>query len=124
MPFSGSLGIESVSGSASEVHGRLSWDAQKCTDSGAMHGGALMGLADPLGGLAAFLNLPRGAVGTTTIESKTNFFTAVRHGNVEAASAPVHVGRTTMVVDTHLRDADGRLVARVAQTQAVLFPRR
>jgi uncharacterized protein (TIGR00369 family) len=85
-----------------------------------MHGGALMSLADMAGAVCAFLNLPPGATGTTTIESKTNFLRALRDGYVEAVATPLHAGRSTLVVDTELRDADGRLVARTTQTQAVL----
>lgn len=85
-----------------------------------MHGGVLMALADSLGGLCAFLNLPEGAAGTTTIESKTNFLRAVTGGRVRAVSRPLHAGRMVIVVDTELRDDEGRLVARVTQTQAVL----
>ncbi len=70
------------------------------------------------GGACAFTN--PGAVGTTTIESKTNFFRAVRSGYVEATARPLHVGRTTVVIETDRFDADGRRVARVTQTQAVL----
>ena len=58
--------------------------------------------------------------GTATIESKTNFLRPVRDGHVEAVARPLHVGRTVIVVDTELRDAAGRLVARTTQTQAVL----
>jgi uncharacterized protein (TIGR00369 family) len=79
-----------------------------------------MALADSGGGLCAFLNLPEGATGTATIESKTNFFRAVRDGHVDAVSRPLHRGRTTIVVETDLRDAEGKHVARVTQTQAVL----
>ena len=85
-----------------------------------MHGGALMGLADSAGGLLAFLNLPEGAGGTATIESKTNFLGAVRSGYVNAVARALHKGKRTIVVDTELYDDDGRLVARVTQTQAVL----
>jgi uncharacterized protein (TIGR00369 family) len=81
-----------------------------------------MALADSSGGYCAFLNLPDGAVGTATIESKTNFFRAVRDGHVDAISRPLHSGRTTIVVETDLRDAAGKHVARVTQTQAVLMP--
>jgi uncharacterized protein (TIGR00369 family) len=84
-----------------------------------LHGGAIMALADTLGAICAFLNLPPGA-GTSTIESKTNFFAAVRSGHVEAVSHPLHVGRRTIVVQTDVRDATGRRVAQVTQTQAVL----
>jgi uncharacterized protein (TIGR00369 family) len=68
------------------------------------------------------LNLPEGAW-TSTIESKTNFFRAVRDGHVEATARPLHVGRTTIVVQTDLFDAEGRRVAQTTQTQAVLLPR-
>ena len=78
-----------------------------------------MALADTVGTWCAFLNLPPNA-GTTTIESKTNFLRAVRGGSVEATARPLHAGRTVVVVDTELRDDQGRLVTRVTQTQAVL----
>jgi len=78
-----------------------------------------MPFADSIGAYCAALNLPAGA-GTATIESKTNFFRAVREGFVEAISTPLHVGRTTIVVQTDLLDAQGKRVARVTQTQAVI----
>ena len=49
-----------------------------------------MGLADAAGGLLAFLNLPDGASGTATIESKTNFFRAVRGGHVHGRTSVLH----------------------------------
>ena len=119
-PFSAFLGIEMISASPHEVRGRLAWSDDRCTAGGILHGGALMGLADNLGGFCAFLNLPEGAGGTATIESKTNFFAPVRGGHVHAVSRPLHTGRRTIVVDTELYDDTGKLVARVTQTQAVL----
>jgi uncharacterized protein (TIGR00369 family) len=119
-PFTSRLGMEIVSASPDEVRSQLAWDESLCTAGGALHGGALMALADNAGGFCAFLNLPDGAAGTATIESKTNFFAAVRSGHVSAISRPLHRGRRTIVVDTELYDDDGRLVARVTQTQAVL----
>ncbi len=119
-PFAGFLGIEMVSASPHEVRARLPWSERLCTAGGVLHGGALMGLADNVGGFCAFLNLPDGAGGTATIESKTNFFAAVREGHVHAVSRPLHTGRRTIVVDTELYDDAGKLVARVTQTQAVL----
>jgi 1,4-dihydroxy-2-naphthoyl-CoA hydrolase len=120
MPFAGLLGLEVVAASPEEVRARLDWDASRCTAGGILHGGALMGLADSSGGLCAFLNLPGEATGTATIESKSNFFRPVSDRYVEATSRVLHQGRTTIVVETELRDADGRLVAKVTQTQAVL----
>jgi uncharacterized protein (TIGR00369 family) len=120
MPFGELLGIEVVAASGEEVRARLAWADELCTAGGILHGGALMGLADSAGGFCAFLNLPEDATGTATIESKTNFFAPVREGWVEAVSRPLHIGKTTIVVDTDLFDAGGRRVARVTQTQAVL----
>ena len=119
MPFTNLLGIELLAASPEEVRGRLAWDQSRCTTGGVLHGGALMGLADSLGGVCAFLNLPEGA-GTTTIESKTNFLRGVTEGHVDGVCRPLHVGRKFIVVDTDLFDARGKRVARVTQTQAVL----
>ena len=120
MPFGALLGVELDSASAEEVRGGLAWAPERCTAGGIMHGGALMGLADSLGGLCAYLNLPAGATATATVESKTNFFRAVKEGRVSAVSRPLHVGRSFIVVETDLHDGEGRHVARVTQTQAVL----
>jgi len=119
MPLTTTLGIEPVAATRDEVRARLAWQAPICTAGGLIHGGALMSLADSTGALCAFLNLPEGT-STTTIESKTNFLRGVREGHVEAVSRPLHAGRTVIVVETELRDAAGRLVAKTTQTQAVL----
>ena len=120
MPFAAVLGAQVIEASPGVVRAFVAWDASRCTAGGVLHGGLLMGLADACGGLAAFLNLPEGAAGTTTLESKTNLFKAVRGGAVTAESRPLHAGRSTIVVDTVLRDDDGALVARTTQTQMVL----
>jgi len=121
MPFASLIGAELVSAAPEEVRGRLAWAPERCTSGGVLHGGVLMALADSTGAYCAMLNLPEGS-GTATIESKTNFFRAVREGFVEAVSTPLHVGRTTIVVQTDLLDGKGRRVARVTQTQAVITP--
>ncbi|WP_219419452.1 PaaI family thioesterase [Pseudonocardia nigra] len=120
MPFTALLGATAVASNAEEVRLRLDWDATRCTAGGLLHGGALMSLADAAGGLCAYLNLPEGATGTATITSATNFLRGVRSGHVEAYARPLTVGRTVIVIDIELHDADGRLAARVTQTQAVL----
>ena len=122
MPFARELGVEVTAATPEEVRGRLAWSERLCTAGGVMHGGVLMAFADTLGASCAFLNLPEGAL-TSTIESKTNFFRAVREGHVEAAARPLHVGRSTIVIQTDLSDAGGRRVAQVTQTQAVIGPR-
>jgi len=118
-PFAGLLGLEVSAADAEEVRGSLAWGGERCTAGGILHGGALMGFADTLGGVCAFLNLPEGAT-TATVESKTNFFRAVRGGTVTGVARPLHVGRTFIVVQTDLTDDEGRRVAQVTQTQAVL----
>jgi len=120
MPFGEMLGLEIVSAETDEVRARLAWDERLCTAGGILHGGALMSLADAAGAYLAFLNMPDGAGGTATIESKTNFFRAVREGRVHARSRLLHRGRTTIVVETDLFDDAEKHVARVTQTQAVL----
>lgn len=120
VPFTGTLGVEMISQSKDEVRARVPWSPERCTAGGVMHGGVIMALADSTGAMTAFLNLPAGAAGTTTIESKTNFLRAVRDGHAEAVSRPLHAGRTVVVVETDVLDAAGTLVARVTQTQAVL----
>ena len=88
-----------------------------------MHGGALMALADTCGAVCAFLNLPEGAHGTATIESKTNFLRAVREGALLASTRPLHTGRTLAVLETMIEREDGALAAKVTQTQAYHYPR-
>ena len=119
MPFAAVLGVTLESASAGEVRGQVAWREDLCTVFGGMHGGALMATADTVGAVCAFLNLPAGA-STSTIESKTNFFRGVRDGIVHVVSRPLHVGRTTIAVQTELRDGRDKLVAMVTQTQAVL----
>ena len=119
MPFSTALGAEVVSASKDEVRLRVPWAPERCTAGGVLHGGLLMALADTAGAWCAYLHVPEGA-STTTVESKTNFLRGVREGHVEAVARPLHTGRSFIVVDTELRDPQGRLVARVTQTQAVL----
>ena len=124
VPFTNVVGVELITSAPEEVRGRLAWHASRCTAGGVMHGGSLMTLADTCGAMCAFLNLPEGSVGTSTIEMKINFFRAVRAGHVEARTRPLHAGKMTVVVETDLFDSDQRHVARVSQTQAVLYPPR
>lgn len=119
MPFAGVLGVTLESAAPDEVRGRVEWRADLCTTFGAMHGGVVMATADTVGAVCAFLNLPAGAT-TSTIESKTNFFRGIREGGVKVVSRPLHVGRTTIAIQSELRDDRDKLVAVVTQTQAVI----
>ncbi len=124
MPFTALLDVRPIQQDARTCILEMPWHERLCTASGILHGGAVMSLADTAGAVLAFSNLPPGALATTTIESKTNLFAAVRSGATLTATAVViHAGRTTIVVETEVRDHTGRLVAKTTQTQAILMPR-
>jgi uncharacterized protein (TIGR00369 family) len=120
MPFTSACGIDVASATAETVTGAVAWAPERCTAGGILHGGLIMTLADSLGALCAVLNLPADAR-TSTIESKTNFFRAVRSGSAHGVARPLHVGRSTIVVQTDVTDDAGKRVAQVTQTQAVLL---
>jgi len=113
------LGIEFVEASPDRVVTRLVIRDELRTVGGSLHGGTLMALADTAGAVATVLNLPPGA-GTTTLESKTNFFAAGRTGTVRAETTPLHRGKRTMVWQTRVSDEAGRLLSLTIQTQMVL----
>jgi 1,4-dihydroxy-2-naphthoyl-CoA hydrolase len=123
MPLAATMGIRADVYAPDQVVLSLDWAPSLCTAAGILHGGAVMALADSAGAACTILNLPEGAAGTTTIESKTNFLGAVRSGSVSATSTVLHRGGTTIVVETLVRDQAGKLVAKVTQTQLVLRPR-
>jgi 1,4-dihydroxy-2-naphthoyl-CoA hydrolase len=123
IPFAAQLGIEIAAAEPDGVRGTMPWAPERCTVDGVLHGGALMAFADTLGAVCAFLNLEPGSA-TSTVESKTNFFRAVRGGRVTGTARPLHVGRSFIVVQTDLVDDEQRRVAQVTQTQAVLEPRK
>lgn len=114
------LGIRFVEASPDRVVAELTVREEVTTVGGALHGGALMALADTVGAAATVLNLPAGAT-TTTLESKTNFLAAARSGTVRAESTPLHRGRRTMVWQTRVTGEDGRLLSLTIQTQMVLM---
>jgi len=118
MPFARTCGIELTEAGPDLVTGSVAWAPERCTADEVMHGGVIMSLADSLGAACAFLNLPEGAR-TSTIESKTNFFRGVRAGSAHGTTHPLHVGRSTIVVQTDVTDDEGRPVAQVTQTQVI-----
>lgn len=118
-PFAVTLGIELIAASADEVVGRLDWREELCTIGGGFHGGVLMSLADQLGGVCAYLNLPPGAT-TATISSSSNFLRPVSEGHVTATTRPLRVGRSVIVLQSEIRDDEGRLAAQTTQAQAVI----
>mgnify|MGYP002625963322 CR=1 FL=1 len=120
MPLAKLLGVEFVSAAPDKIVAKLKVRDDLCTIPAVLHGGAVMAFADSLGGCATVLNLKEGAW-TTTIESKTNFLAPAPVGTVVTGECtPVHRGKRTMVWQTRITTAEGKLVALVTQTQMVL----
>lgn len=113
------LGIRIVSLTRKKVIGEMPVKPMHLNHNGRVNGGAIMGFADVLGAVGAVVNRPPGYRGGT-IESKTNFFAAGTGPVLSAVSIPLHIGRTTTVWQTTIKNPDGRAVAIVTQTQIML----
>jgi uncharacterized protein (TIGR00369 family) len=114
------LGLRVLQAEAERVVAELTVRPEICTLGDTIHGGAIMAFADTVGAMGTVLNL-RDGQGTTTIESKTNFFAGAKVGTtLTAESVPLHRGRRTQVCETRITNPDGRLIAKVTQTQMVL----
>jgi len=123
-PFANLIGLRVTAAAPDRIEAELDATESLGNRAGAMHGGAIMAMADNLGGLATTLNLTKDFT-TTTIESKTNFLRPVPVGQkVYAVCLPLHRGRTTMVWQTTVTRADGKVAAIVTQTQIVLQARK
>ena len=119
-PFIKLMGVTIVSRDAGRSEAEVVNREDLCNRRGVMHGGAIMALADIMGGMTASAALAQDQR-TATIESKTNFFAAVPKGDtVRAVCTPLHSGRTTIVLQTNITRSDGKLAALVIQTQIVL----
>ena len=111
MPFSRILGLELISSDKDRIVAELTVTESLCTTGRIMHGGAVMSVADTLGAIGAFLNLPEGHKTTTTIESKTNFLrVAPLDSKLIAECLPMHVGRRLSVWQTTLRNEAGKSI--------------
>ena len=123
VPFAKTLGIKITKMEKDIVEAEMLVRSEICTVSGpgqpkTIHGGAVMSLADITGAFGAFANLPEGANGTTTSESKTNFLRPAPEGStVYAVSKPVKIGKRLSVWQTEISDEQGKLVALVTQSQ-------
>jgi 1,4-dihydroxy-2-naphthoyl-CoA hydrolase len=119
-PFAELMGMKITHVSRDKVLAELFVRDELENRMGVLHGGAIMGFADNLGGTATTANLPPGAR-TATIESKTNFFAPIPIGDTaHAECSPLHLGKSTMVWQTRITRNDGKLCAIVTQTQIVI----
>jgi uncharacterized protein (TIGR00369 family) len=119
-PFAHFLGMKILSVTPDRLEAEIPVREEFNNRNGVMHGGAIMGFADNIGGALSHANL-KPTERTTTIESKTNFFAGIPIGDTaRAVSVPLHRGRTTIVVETRITRGDGKLAAIVTQTQLVM----
>lgn len=122
MPFARQLGIELLEAKPLRVVGTMLITSEHCTVGETANGGALMTFADCLGAIAAYLSLPEGAGGTTTIESKTNLLKAAAVGlRLRGVSTPISAGKRISVWETKLFGEDEDLIALTLQTQLVIW---
>ena len=121
--FPGLIGVTLLEVSPERVVAEMDVRSDLCTTGGILHGGACMAFADTLGAIGTIVNLPRGCT-TTTTDSSTKFIAGAKVGTrVHGESVALHRGQTTMVWQTSVTGANGRLCALVTQTQLVLRPR-
>ena len=118
-PLPRALGVRIVSITKKKVLAEMRVKPLHINRSGRVNGGALMAFADVMGAAGTVANLPEG-YRTGTLESKTNFFRAGEGPVLRAESVPLHIGRTTMVWQTTIRNPDGETAAIVTQTQIVI----
>lgn len=120
-PFSHKVGIRFVAASPARTVAEMLVEADMCNNMESLHGGAMMSLADTAGAMSTAIALNDGQ-GTTTVESKSNFFAPIPLGDFAVAETmPIHKGRTTYVWETRIsRKSDGRLAALITQTQLIL----
>jgi 1,4-dihydroxy-2-naphthoyl-CoA hydrolase len=120
MGFGKLMGFKLIQRSPERSEAELVVREELCNRRGVMHGGAVMGWADTMGGMTASAALAKDQA-TATIESKTNFFASIPKGDtVRAVCTPLHMGRSTIVLQTDITRSDGKLAAMVIQTQIVL----
>jgi uncharacterized protein (TIGR00369 family) len=118
--FPGLMGMRVVEAAPERVVGELKVRPDLCTAGGILHGGAYMAFADTLGAIGTILNMPPNKR-TTTTDSSTKFIGGAKVGTtVTGECLALHRGRTTMVWQTSIRTAEGKLCAVVTQTQLVI----
>ena len=121
--FPGLMGVKLTELEPDRVLATMLVRPDLCTSGGILHGGAYMAFADTLGAVGTLLNLAAGKR-TTTTDSSTKFIASAKVGTLASAECvALHRGRSTMVWQTTVRNAAGKLCAVVTQTQLVIDAR-
>jgi 1,4-dihydroxy-2-naphthoyl-CoA hydrolase len=119
-PYGEQFAFEVIEATPELVRVRMPFTDALTRFNGTLHGGAIMSLADAAGVVRASLDVRGELAGT--MQFSIHFLRPVAGGHLDAVSRTVHSGRTSLVLETHLEDAEGRAVGLVTQTQAVRQP--
>ena len=120
----GLLGMEVLEISQGLAVGRVALERKHMAPNGFLHAATIIGLADTLCGYGCVRSLPEGAIGFTTIETKSNHLGTAREGAIRCRATLFHGGRMTQVWDAEVSDeATGKPIALFRCTQMVLWPK-
>jgi uncharacterized protein (TIGR00369 family) len=126
--FPGDLGIEPLEIEDTHARGRIVVDRRHLHPGGFVHGGAWTALGDTVAAWATFRSIPPGH-DFTTVELKLNVFGSGLSGDeIVAVATPLHVGRSTVVIEVRIERiraaGEPKLAANLIVTQFVLPPRQ
>src|SRR3954451_24423239 len=124
--FPGDLGIEPLEVEDSHARGQIVVDRRHLHPGGFVHGGVWTALGDTVTAWSTFRCIPAGH-NLTTIEPKLTVFPAAILGaEIEATAEPLHVGKSTVVIEVRIvrrrEDKVPRLAANLIVSQFVLPP--
>ena len=124
--FPGDMAIEPVEITDEVATGRMVVDKRHLHPGGFVHGGVWTALGDTVAAWSTFRCIPAGH-NFTTIELKLNVFAAGILGDeIEAKAEPLHVGKSTVVIEVRIErrreGSEPRLAANLIVSQFVLPP--
>jgi uncharacterized protein (TIGR00369 family) len=118
-PIAKTLGINLVDIGEGTAIATMKVGPQFYNPMGTVHGGIMTDLADLSVGVA-IASLLKDDESFTTLELKINFLRPVFETELRAEAKVVHKGKTIGVVETVLKNSDGKDVARAIATQIIV----
>ena len=120
----GHLGIVITQVGKRDVRSELPVRREMMAPNGFLHAGSVFTLADTSAGYGCLINLPPGANGFTTVETKTNHLGTALEGTIECVATAAHLGKTTQVWDAVVTHREtGKTIALFRCTQMILYPK-
>ena len=114
------LGIEYTAVGDDFITARMPVDQRTVQPFGLLHGGASVALAETLGSIAANQCVNNAEKICVGLEINANHVRSARSGYVYGTTRPIHIGNTTQLWQTEIRDEQDRLVCISRLTVAVL----